>query len=167
MVTSPSFAIGYASQQDCPLQGALLCMISYSFCDLTSKYAAEYSCLWLNELCCLLHEGLHCACGLFRIELSPCREGLGQVLMLEPIKEVSMTTGTKMGTQHIFGSTRVNSPTSTLADNFTASLSLKSPVAHYFVKLQEAGEKTSICYASPLHSLWSQFCSGWHAESSY
>ena len=66
----------------------------------------------------------------FRIELSPCREGLGQVLTLEPIKEVSMTTGTKMGTQHISGSTCVNSPTSTLANNFAASLSLKSPVAH-------------------------------------
>ena len=67
---------------------------------------------------------------LFRIELSPCREGLGQVLTLEPIKEVSMTTGTKMGTQHISGSTCVNSPTSTLANNFAASLSLKSPIAH-------------------------------------
>ena len=53
------------------------------------------------------------------------------MLTLEPIKEVSMTTGTKMGTQHISGSTCVNSPTSTLANNFAASLSLKSPIAHY------------------------------------
>ena len=35
-----------------------------------------------------------------------------------------------MGTQHISGSTCVNSPTSTLANNFAASLSLKSPIAH-------------------------------------
>ena len=41
-----------------------------------------------------------------------------------------MTTGTKMGTQHISGSTCVNSPTSTLANNFAASLFLKSSVAH-------------------------------------
>ena len=34
-------------------------------------------------------------------------------------------------------------------------------------KPQKAGKETSICYASPLHSLWSKFCSGWHAKSSY
>ena len=95
------------------------------------KYAAKYSC-FLNFVVYfmkvyIVHMGVQT---LFRIELSPCREGLGQVLTLEPIKEVSMTTGTKMGTQHISGSTCVNSPTSTLANNFAASLSLKSPVAH-------------------------------------
>lgn len=58
---------------------------------------------------------------------STCREGLGQVLSLEPIKEESFTSGNGTAIYHNSGSTCVNSPTSLLANNFATSLTLKSP----------------------------------------
>ena len=54
-----------------------------------------------------------------------CSDGLGQVLKLEPIQEDSPVT--RKAVTSDFGSACVSSPATTLANDLTASLTLKSP----------------------------------------